>query len=67
MLPPTMETNKNCEKLSLSCSKLKEYCSKTLNRAVGKSKDATKCKNALGDVGKENIDKFCSKSCPKQE
>ena len=64
-LPPVMKNNADCKKMKQSCSKLKNKCSETLSVAIGNSKNAKKCKNALKDVGVEKVDTFCARTCKK--
>ena len=54
---------KSCQILNLTCSKLKAECSKTFNQAIGNSEMAKKCIKDLEDRGKENVDKFCERTC----
>ena len=62
-MPYVKDEIKSCQNLNLTCSKLKAKCSETLNQAIGNSKMAEECKKDLEDGGKENVDKFCERTC----
>ena len=63
LLPPVMKKSAHCKKLKLSCLKLKNKCSDALSVAIGISENAKKCKKALDELGKENVDVFCANTC----
>ena len=65
-LPSKMKKDKNCKKLKkITCKKLKSKCKKKLGNAIGKSKNAKKCKSNLTGNSKVRVHVFCKLSCKK--
>ena len=63
LLPPVMKTNSHCKKLKQSCPKLKNKCAETLSAAIGNSGNAKQCKEALNEMGRENVGMLCANTC----
>ena len=60
-----MSSDKDCKKLNISCSKLRNKCEKNLGDAIGPSTNtnAKKCKTALGNDAKKEVEEFCKITC----
>ena len=60
-----MTGNNNCKNLKITCSKMKSKCSLKLANVFGSSKNARKCKTALGNQKNAKVNTYCKKTCNK--